>query len=196
MLALLRTHQFMSRQALTALIVIIAIIVLGGVVLAFVRSAPTAPGIPEPTPTNDGNGVVCTMDAMMCPDGSYVGRIPPNCQFAACPASTSTPTTSTATTTFDARINQPSSVRGIAILPQEIVEDSRCPQGVQCIQAGTVRVKTTVTTTAISSSSVIFVLNTPQRLGNNTIELVEVMPVARAGVTITPADYRLKFRLK
>jgi len=28
--------------------------------------------------------VFCTMDAMMCPDGSYVGRIAPNCDFAPC----------------------------------------------------------------------------------------------------------------
>lgn len=30
-------------------------------------------------------GVVCTTDAMMCPDGSYVGRSGPNCEFV-CPA--------------------------------------------------------------------------------------------------------------
>ncbi len=30
-------------------------------------------------------GVFCTMDAKLCPDGSYVGRIPPNCEFAQCP---------------------------------------------------------------------------------------------------------------
>lgn len=30
--------------------------------------------------------VFCTMDAMMCPDGSYVGRTGPKCEFAACPA--------------------------------------------------------------------------------------------------------------
>lgn len=29
--------------------------------------------------------VFCAMDAMMCPDGSYVGRIAPNCEFAPCP---------------------------------------------------------------------------------------------------------------
>ncbi len=29
--------------------------------------------------------VACTMDAMVCPDGSSVGRIPPSCEFAACP---------------------------------------------------------------------------------------------------------------
>lgn len=27
----------------------------------------------------------CTLDAMMCPDGSYVGRTGPNCSFATCP---------------------------------------------------------------------------------------------------------------
>lgn len=34
---------------------------------------------------DDDEGVMCTMDAMECPDGSYVGRIPPSCSFAACP---------------------------------------------------------------------------------------------------------------
>ncbi len=31
------------------------------------------------------NQVACTMEAMQCPDGSYVGRTGPNCEFAACP---------------------------------------------------------------------------------------------------------------
>jgi len=30
-------------------------------------------------------GVLCTMEAKQCPDGSYVGRIPPKCEFAPCP---------------------------------------------------------------------------------------------------------------
>ena len=45
--------------------------------------------------TNDDNGgaavsdngaTECTMDAMLCPDGSSVGREGPDCEFAACPA--------------------------------------------------------------------------------------------------------------
>ena len=40
----------------------------------------------EVTPINSGSGdkdgfVACTMDAMMCPDGSYVGRSAPDCKF-------------------------------------------------------------------------------------------------------------------
>jgi len=29
--------------------------------------------------------VACTMDAKLCSDGSYVGRVPPDCDFASCP---------------------------------------------------------------------------------------------------------------
>lgn len=42
---------------------------------------PTDPVVPE------DEMVACTMDAMMCPDGSYVGRVGPNCEFQACPSS-------------------------------------------------------------------------------------------------------------
>lgn len=48
---------------------------------------PTKP-IPKPTlpPVDRGDGgVACTMDAKMCPDGSYVGRTAPKCEFAPCP---------------------------------------------------------------------------------------------------------------
>lgn len=35
--------------------------------------------------TQDDQMTMCTMDAQTCPDGSYVGRIPPDCNFAPCP---------------------------------------------------------------------------------------------------------------
>jgi hypothetical protein len=34
---------------------------------------------------NPGTGIACTLEAKICPDGSYVGRKPPSCEFAACP---------------------------------------------------------------------------------------------------------------
>ena len=51
-----------------------------GLVFASFDNAP-APG------GNGGNGwpVACTMDAKICPDGSAVGRIGPDCEFAPCP---------------------------------------------------------------------------------------------------------------
>jgi hypothetical protein len=35
--------------------------------------------------------VVCTMEVKQCPDGSWVGRVPPKCDFAPCPKQTKTP---------------------------------------------------------------------------------------------------------
>lgn len=36
-------------------------------------------------PVPDEEMIACTMDAMQCPDGSYVGRQGPHCEFAPCP---------------------------------------------------------------------------------------------------------------
>lgn len=45
---------------------------------------------PEPPFIEEGTseipeGVACTMDAMICPDGTAVGRSGPNCEFDPCP---------------------------------------------------------------------------------------------------------------
>ena len=39
---------------------------------------------------NRGGEIACTQEAKQCPDGSYVGRTGPNCEFEACPESGST----------------------------------------------------------------------------------------------------------
>jgi len=39
---------------------------------------------PTITPT-ETDGVACTLEAQLCPDGSAVGRIGPNCEFEMCP---------------------------------------------------------------------------------------------------------------
>jgi hypothetical protein len=35
--------------------------------------------------SNNNYNTVCTQEAKMCPDGSYVGRVGPRCEFSACP---------------------------------------------------------------------------------------------------------------
>ncbi|MEK7091418.1 MAG: hypothetical protein AAB900_00335 [Patescibacteria group bacterium] len=42
------------------------------------------------SPTQTPRGAVCTKEARLCPDGSAVGRVGPNCQFEACPSPTKT----------------------------------------------------------------------------------------------------------
>ncbi len=49
-------------------------------------SEPDTPMTPTPAPQPEP--VACTMDAKMCPDGSFVGRVGPDCEFAACPSET------------------------------------------------------------------------------------------------------------
>ena len=61
------------------------------VVIAFFIIAAVLGGIfyliyPTPEEYNpEPDGVACTLEAKMCPDGSYVGRVGPDCQFALCP---------------------------------------------------------------------------------------------------------------
>jgi hypothetical protein len=52
-------------------------------------STPTPVALETPTASSSGTPVstqkACTLEAKLCPDGSYVGRTGPNCEFAACP---------------------------------------------------------------------------------------------------------------
>ena len=56
------------------ILIIVTLILLGGIVLFVWQKYSN-----EPSP------VACTLEAKLCPDGSYVGRTGPNCEFAECP---------------------------------------------------------------------------------------------------------------
>ena len=61
------------------LVFIAVVFILGGLLYIY-----------NPNPTeyknpNEKDPVACTMEAKLCPDGSYVGRVGPNCEFAVCP---------------------------------------------------------------------------------------------------------------
>lgn len=61
---------------------------LGGVlVFAFLRIKPTINKLDKSQ--IDSSSVVCTREAQLCPDGSTVGRVGPNCEFAPCPGNNS-----------------------------------------------------------------------------------------------------------
>lgn len=46
---------------------------------------PVPPVIEIPAPSPAPEPIACTADAKICPDGSAVGRVGPNCEFAPCP---------------------------------------------------------------------------------------------------------------
>ncbi len=58
----------------------LGIIILTGAAFFFVRLNP------QSSPPKDE--IACTQDAKICPDGSAVGRLAPNCEFAPCPDET------------------------------------------------------------------------------------------------------------
>lgn len=61
------------------IIVVLAILLVIGGVLWWTQNDDVSP-----INGDDNDAVACTMDAMICPDGSTVGRTGPNCQFV-CP---------------------------------------------------------------------------------------------------------------
>ncbi len=66
---------------LKAIYIFIAIAIIAGVTSLFISKPVIAPAV---------DGIACTMDAMMCSDGTYVGRTGPNCEFV-CPDSAEVP---------------------------------------------------------------------------------------------------------
>lgn len=81
-------HIFLGFVLLSFLIAFLA----GGFVLGKnqskkdARQTPTATQTPMPKPTSiDNRKIFCTQEAKECPDGTWVGRTGPNCEFAKCP---------------------------------------------------------------------------------------------------------------
>ncbi len=66
-----------------AIYILIAIAVLAGLAQLLIPKK-------EVSVVEEGGAVACTMDAMMCADGSFVGRSGPNCEFV-CPAAPEVP---------------------------------------------------------------------------------------------------------
>jgi hypothetical protein len=67
------------------LVFIILVFIFGGLLYIY-----------NPEPINYKNPdehelTACSMEAKLCPDGSYVGRSGPKCEFSPCPEATSTP---------------------------------------------------------------------------------------------------------
>lgn len=63
-----------SRNKVTLLLLVLALILLG-LVIAFIPKKQT----------DNPETVACTLEAKICPDGTAVGRVGPQCEFAACP---------------------------------------------------------------------------------------------------------------
>lgn len=144
-------------------------------------------------PSEDAGAVACTADARMCPDGSAVGRIGPDCQFAACPT---TPTQPVVDAQLQAGIQKPVTGLGVTITPLKVLEDSRCPIDVTCIQAGTVRLsaKVRLDQQGVESTET-FTVGVPIAIGGGTITMMSVSPSKSQNTEITPSLYQFMFKV-
>lgn len=147
-------------------------------------------------PASAPGGVqACTTEAKICPDGSAVGRTGPNCEFAECPAVATTTPVSTTSVLLKADMNQKVTGVGVSLTPLKILEDSRCPSDVQCIQAGTVRVQVRLTS-ASGTATQEFKLGQAVTTETQIITLTEVLPAKKSTVTLKASDYVFTFEIK
>lgn len=89
----------MRNKGFAHVFLILGIVVVGIIAAIFLApkniSAPVSPTVSPiatigTTPMPPENTGACTMDAKQCPDGSYVGRTGPKCEFTDCPKTTPT----------------------------------------------------------------------------------------------------------
>ena len=85
---------------------------------------------------------------------------------------------------------------GLDVAPVRIEEDSRCPTGVQCIQAGTVRLLVRIEDRSGERESVL-TLGKPVALeGGGWLALAAVCPYPRHPGRIAAGDYRFTFAFR
>lgn len=84
---------------------------------------------------------------------------------------------------------------GVTLTPILIEEDSRCPVGVNCIQAGVVRVRTVVEGVSGAQEHV-FVIGEPFVVDGQAITLLEVSPEPLPDMGMILEEYRFKFGIE
>lgn len=95
---------------------------------------------------------------------------------------------------FPLHVGQSASVAGVSsvITLRAVRNDSRCPSGTQCVQAGNAEVVLDVSHGAGAPSSLTLNTTTPPSetaLGNGILRLVSLSPAPMAGTTIDQSAY-------
>jgi hypothetical protein len=145
--------------------------------------------------SKDGNAVVESIDFATC--APTYAEEPSATTTSDTPSPAPTPTSAGTVQAYGnvtLKLGQTATFKDISIKPLSIEEDSRCPSDVQCIQAGTVRVKVEVSA-GMGTSSSILKLDQAFTTEGEAITLTSVLPGKNSKVTITPADYRLTFHV-
>lgn len=159
------------------ILVLLLIIVIGAAVFVSLNN----------TGNKSTQPIACTMEAKLCSDGSAVGRTGPNCEFASCPDVVPTPTPTPVATTGDIvlALGQKGKVGDLNITLNSIVQDSRCPVGVQCIWAGEVKANVTLLGALKTEAIVLSSIDKPYSFDGYRISIINV----------TRGEYRVTFHV-
>jgi hypothetical protein len=96
---------------------------------------------------------------------------------------------------IETSIDEGASALGVKVIPHEVLEDSRCPVQANCIQAGTIRVRTTLES-GLGAGSQIFELDKPITTEAEEVTLIQVSPIPELSVSIDPEDYVFYFQIR
>ena len=180
------------KKVIPAVIVIAIIAVMAW--LAVGSNVPlqrAADSLTQPTTTAissepDQTSYECDGDAKMCPDGSSVGRTGLLCEFEECPSEDAK--TASILTTMGQRMTG----LNVTITPQAVVEDSRCPEGVQCIWAGRAVIRAKLESVEGSITET-FEIGQTVTFGSQTIKFEALTPAPAQGKEIPDSSYRFVF---
>lgn len=92
-------------------------------------------------------------------------------------------------------LGQSVTIQGLMITPKEVLEDSRCPKDVQCIQAGRVRIQTVIVSEGKATTTEM-TLGEPVLISGAQVTLTVVAPDKISKVAIKPGEYRFTFIVK
>lgn len=90
------------------------------------------------------------------------------------------------------RLSEEAVFNGVRITPLAVVEDSRCPADVQCIHAGTLRVRVQ-TVSGMGTSTDVIALGSSLTTEAEEVAFVSATPETRAGSEIGSDEYRFTF---
>lgn len=93
------------------------------------------------------------------------------------------------------RLGQKTLINGIYVTPVKVSYDSRCPQDMQCIQAGSVDLGVLLESGSLSQNLIITSGKT-YTFAKKQITLTSVLPARISTKKITEAEYRFLFTVK
>lgn len=94
--------------------------------------------------------------------------------------------------TVSARLGEEAKTLGVSITPLAVLEDSRCPIDVQCIQAGTVRLSLHVKS-AVAEDTLELGLGSAISSERERVVFIDAVPPPRAGENIGDEEYVFRF---